>query len=165
MDALRKQPELGKFQFRAENQWQGGTHNQTQLSDFDGVGEQLQHPQTFRFENDEPQILLGDDQAPNPVEWILHALLGCVTTTTVCHSAARGIEIESLESHVEGDIDIRGFLGLDESVPKGYSEIRVTLKVKTDAEAQKLKELAQYSPVYNTLTNPPRVVINVEKAD
>jgi uncharacterized OsmC-like protein len=107
--------------------------------------------------------MVGQDSAPSPVEHVLHGLAGCMTTTLVYHAAARGIEIESIASELEGDVDVRGFLGLSNEVRKGYSEIRVVLKVKSDATAEKLEELAKYSPVYDTLRNPVNVVVRVEK--
>ena len=112
---------------------------------------------------DEPPILAGNDDGANPVEHVLDALAECVTTSMVAHAAVRGIQIEELESELEGDIDLRGFLGLDPDVPKGYTDIRVKFKVKTEPEnLEKLKSLAAFSPVFNTLTRGARVNIEVE---
>ncbi len=112
---------------------------------------------------DEPPILAGNDEGANPVEHLLHALASCVTTSMVAHAAVRGIQIEELESELEGDIDLRGFLGLAADVPKGYTNIRVKFKVKTDADnIEKLKKLAEFSPVYNTLIHGTNVDIQVE---
>jgi uncharacterized OsmC-like protein len=112
---------------------------------------------------DEPPILAGGDEGANPVEHLLNALASCVTTSLVAHAAVQGIHIESLESELEGDIDLRGFLGLAPDVPKGYTNIRVKFKVKTDSEnVKKLKKLASFSPVYNTLINGTKVDIEIE---
>lgn len=109
-------------------------------------------------------MLAGSDQGANPVEHLLNALAGCVTTSMVAHAAVRGIHIEELESELEGDIDLRGFLGLDPNVPKGYTNIRLRFKVKTDADnLEKLRSLAAFSPVYNTITNGAKVDIVVEQ--
>jgi len=163
--AIQEDPSLGAFEFRAHNEWIDGTKNRSRIQDFYGAGkEDDTRARPFVLENDEPAVMTGKDEAPNPVEFVLHGLAGCVTTTMVAHAASRGIEIESIASELEGDIDVRGFLGLSEDVPKGYSEIRVNLKVKSDAPAEKLAELAQYSPVYNTLVRPVNVVLRVEKA-
>ena len=160
--AIRQEPALGDFHFRAANRWLGGTRNRTTIHGFYGAGkEDDTRAEPFVFENDEPQVLLGEDRAANPVEYLLHALAGCVTTTMVMHAAARGIEIESVESELEGDIDIRGFLGLSNQVPRGYSNIRVTMRVKSDADPQTLAALAQYSPVFNTVSQPTPVEINI----
>lgn len=163
--AIQKDPSLGEFRFRARNRWLDGTKNRSEIRDFYGAGrEDDTRKAPYVLENDEPAVLVGKDEAPNPVEFVLHGLAGCVTTTMVAHAASRGIEIESVASELEGDIDVRGFLGISEDVPKGYSEIRVTMKVKSDAPREKLEELAGYSPVYNTLVRPVNVVLRVEKA-
>lgn len=112
---------------------------------------------------DEPPILAGGDRAPNPVEHLLHALASCVTTSLVAHAAVKGIQIKELESELEGEIDLNGFLGLDPDVPKGYTDIRMKFKVKTDHENLKMLErLARFSPVYNTLIHGARVDIAIE---
>ena len=113
---------------------------------------------------DEPSVLLGKDMGANPVEYVLHALAACLTTSMVYHAAERGIRIEALESTLEGDIDILGFLGLSATVRKGYQGIRVTMRVKSNAPAEKLAALSQFSPVYDTISNPVPVTVNVEKA-
>ena len=123
----------------------------------------MAHNQQFELHADEPPILAGEDQGANPVEHLLNALASCVTTSIVAHAAVRGIHIEELESELEGDIDLRGFLGLDPNVPKGYTNIRVKFKVKTDAEnLERLKRLAEFSPVYNTITHGAKVDIDVQ---
>jgi uncharacterized OsmC-like protein len=105
----------------------------------------------------------GTDKHPNPVEHLLNALAGCITTSIVAHAAVRGIPIEEIESQVEGDIDILGFLGLDPEVPKGFQDIRITFKIKAAPEdIDKLMELAKFSPVYNTITQSANVDIQIE---
>lgn len=164
LQAIRKDPGLGSFQFRAKNQWLCGGRNRSTVKDFHGAGrEDTTRGEPFVLDNDEPPVLLGEDRAPNPVEYILHGLAGCLTTTMVCHAAARGIEIQSVESSLEGDIDVRGFLGLSDEVPRGYQAIRVIMRVKSDASAAKLAELSKFSPVYNTLVNPVPVEVVIEK--
>lgn len=104
------------------------------------------------------------DQAANPIEHLLNALASCLTTSIVCHAAVRGIKIDELESEVEGDIDLRGFLGLSQDVRKGYSNIRIKFKVKTDTEdMEKLKALAEFSPVFDVLSHGTNVDLQVEK--
>jgi uncharacterized OsmC-like protein len=162
--AIQQNPPLADFQFRAENRWLGGALNRSTIRNFYGAGKEDQvRTEPYVFECDEPPVLLGQDRAANPVEYLLHALAGCVTTTMVMHAAARGIEVESVESDLEGDIDLQGFLGLSNKVPRGYRKIRVTMRVKSDADADKLKALAQYSPVFNTITNPTEVEVNIVK--
>lgn len=167
INAIKDNPDLAKFKFRANNQWIGGGHNRTKIKDFYGAGqEDTSRKQTFVFDNDEPAVLLGEDNGANPVEFVLHALAGCLTSSLVYHAAAQGIKIDSVESSFEGDIDLHGFLGLNENVRNGYENIRVTFKIKADAPEEKLKELCELaqkrSPVFDTLTN--RVPVSVQLA-
>jgi uncharacterized OsmC-like protein len=163
VSAIKGDPELGECHFRARNKWVDAAHNCTTVSGFYGAKQENTHKQVFELHADEPPILAGNDDGANPVEHLLHALASCVTTSMVAHAAVRGIYIEELESELEGDIDLRGFLGLDADVPKGYTNIRVTYKVKTDVDnLPKLKKLAEFSPVYNTLTHGTKVDIQVE---
>jgi uncharacterized OsmC-like protein len=108
-------------------------------------------------------VLLGKDQGANPVEFVLHALAACLTTSLVYHAAARGIRLESVESQLEGDLDLQGFLGLSDQVRRGYKEIRVKFKVKSDASSEQLKELTKFSPVYDIVSNPVPVSIQIER--
>ena len=157
VDAIQADAELGKCHFRATNKWLDGSHNSTSIKDFYGAKQEQSHKHTFEL------YAAGADEGPNPVEHLLHALASCVTTSMVAHAAVQGINIAELESRLEGDIDLRGFLGLDATVPKGYTNIRMTFKVKTDEEnLLKLKKLTEFSPVYNTLTHGTKVDIQVE---
>ncbi len=162
--AIAKEPELGACKFRATNQWLGGNHNRTTVTGFYGAKQEIAHRQTFELHADEPPILAGNDEGANPVEHLLNALAACVTTSMVAHAAVRGIRIDALESELEGDIDLRGFLGLDETVPKGFTDIRVNFKVAADVEdLDRLRRLTAYSPVFNTLTQGANVEIQVER--
>jgi uncharacterized OsmC-like protein len=163
VNAIKNDPGLGACHFRASNKWLSGNHNRSTVNGFFGARQEIAHQQTFTMDADEPAILAGNDQGANPVEHLLHALASCLTTSMVAHAAVRGIEIEELESQLEGDIDLRGFLGLDAAVPKGYTAIRVTFRAKAPAESlARLYELANYSPVFNTLSQGTRVEVKVE---
>ncbi|HPD48487.1 MAG TPA: OsmC family protein [Anaerohalosphaeraceae bacterium] len=163
IDKIRQDPELARCRFHIINSWIKGNHNRTIIDTWYGARQENEHEHMFELEADEPPILAGHDQAPNPVEHLLSALASCVTTSMVAHAAARGIRIRQLESEVEGDIDLRGYLGLDADVPKGYTDIRIKFKVETEeADMDKLKSLAEYSPVYNTLINGANVDIQIE---
>ena len=163
VNAIRKDPELGKCRFRARNKWVGANQNCTMVSDFYGAKSEQRHKQEFEMHADEPPILAGGDSAANPAEHLLHALASCMTTSLVAHAAVKGIRIEEMESELEGDIDLNGFLGLNPGVPKGYTDIRVKFKVKTDSENLKLlKKLSELSPVYNTLVYGAKVNIDIE---
>jgi len=161
--AIKADPELGASHFRASNKWLGANRNRTTVTGFYGAKQEIAHKQTFEMDADEPAILAGSDEGANPVEHLLHALASCVTTSMVAHAAVRGIHLEEVESEVEGDIDLRGFLGLADDVPRGYTDIRVNFKVKADAKDMgRLKELSEFSPVFNTLTQGARVDISIE---
>jgi len=162
--AVKDAPELGQCKFRARNTWLGGSRNCTSVSGFYGAGQEFEHKQTFKLYADEPPILAGSDEGANPVEHLLNALAGCVTTSMVAHAAVRGINIEALECELEGDIDLRGFLGLADDVPKGFSAIRVNFKVTSDVEdLEILKDLTNYSPVFNTLMQGVNVDIQLQE--
>lgn len=162
VQAIQSDPGLGACKFRASNTWLGGNHNRTTVSGFYGARQEIAHKQTYELHADEPPILAGHDEGANPVEHLLNALAACVTTSMVAHAAVRGIHIEELESELEGDIDLNGFLGLNESVPKGFTEIRVKFRVKSDIEnMERLKRLTRFSPVFNTITQGADVNIEV----
>lgn len=153
VSAIQENPNLAKSKFRISNKWLSGGVNQTCVQNFQSLGQENAHQQNFELHADEPLSFGGTDQGANPVEHLLNSLAACVTTSIVAHAAVRGIPIEEIESQVEGDLDIRGFLGLDPSVPKEYQDIRITFKIKVAPEdIDKLKELAEFSPVYDTLT-------------
>jgi uncharacterized OsmC-like protein len=164
VDAIQQEPELGLCKFRATNTWLGGNQNRTTISGFYAAKQEIAHQQTIELHADEPPLLAGNDTGANPVEHLLNALAACVTTSMVAHAAIRGIEIEELESSIEGDIDLNGFLGLDEDAPRGFTDIRVNFKVKADVEnLERLQRLTEYSPVFNTITQGANVAIQVER--
>lgn len=163
VNAIKQDPELGRCRFRATNRWVNANHNRTTVSEFFGAKQEMTHKQPFELHADEPPILAGADESPNPVEHLLHALASCLTTSMVAHAAVNGIQIMDLEAELEGDIDLNGFLGLDPKVPKGYTDIRVKYRVQTDTEnLVKLKRLCAFSPVFNTLTHGVHVDLQVE---
>lgn len=162
VNAIQADPELGISKFRASNTWMDGNHNRSMVAGFYAAKQEIAHAQTFTMDADEPAILAGGDQAANPVEHLLHALASCLTTSIVAHAAVRGIEIEELESELEGDIDLNGFLGLDAKTPKGFTEIRAKFRVKADPkDMDNIKQLAMFSPVFNTITKSARVDLDV----
>jgi uncharacterized OsmC-like protein len=168
IDAIRQTPNLAVFKFRLNNEWIDGGLNRSTIKNFYGAGrEDTARQEPFVLEADEPPVLLGKDRAPNPVEYLLHALAACVTTSMVYHAAAKGIRIEEVESRVEGDIDLHGFLGLDENVPRGYKNIRMKFKIKADAPEEKLEEIVRlgptFSPVFDTVTRAVNVEVGLDK--
>lgn len=164
VEAIKQNPEIAQFKFRARNRWDTGGHNQTTVDTFHGACQELAHKEPFVFENDEPPVLLGEDKGANPVEYVLSGLSGCMTTTLAYHAASRGLDVEEISSEFEGDIDLHGLLDLDPNVRSGYREIRVKFKVKGDVDEETIQELLRKSPVYDTLANPVRIKIDVVKA-
>ena len=167
IDAIKATPSIAKFNFRIQNEWTGGSQNRSTVDKFYGAGQELSRPKPFVLQSDEPAVLLGKDMAANPVEYLLHALAACVTTSMVYHAAARGIQIEAVESTFEGDIDLHGFLELDKSVQNGYQGIKVNFKVKADVPDERLQEIVQlgtgHSPVFDSLTNGVPVSVSAER--
>lgn len=161
---LKQNSSIAEFRFRTKNRWVGGSLNRSEIKEFYGAGqEDTLRTQPFVLTNDEAPVLLGTDKGPNPVEYLLNALAGCMTTTMVYHAALKGIDIEEIESELEGELDLRGFLQLDQAVRPGFRNITVRFKVKSSAPAELLKELAQRSPVYDMVSNPVPVEVTVEK--
>jgi uncharacterized OsmC-like protein len=164
IEALKNDPTLARFQFRARNQWIDGGENRSSIRDFYGAGaEDTSRTEPFVFTNGEPPVLLGANEGANPVEYLLHALAGCVTTTTVLHAAARGIQIHRLSTELSGDIDLQGFLALDDSVPVGYESIRIRMDIEADATDEEIDDLLafarEHSPVCSTVCRPVPVTV------
>lgn len=162
VDAVNANPEIAKFQFRARNHWLDGDHNHSTIEGFHGACQEIKHAQAFELDNGEPPILLGDGEHANPVEYVLHALAGCLTTTMAYHAAAQGIKIEAVDSSLEGDLDLRGFLGLSDEVRKGFSTVRVKMRVKSEADPMTLRQLASFSPVYDIVSKSLPVQVEIE---
>jgi len=163
IEAVKQQPEIAQFKFRARNQWDNGGHNVATVDTFYGTCQEMEHKQAFVMHADEPAVLLGEDNGANPVEYVLAGLSGCMTTTLAYHAAGQGLNLEEVSSEFEGDIDLQGLLGTDPNVRSGYREIRVKFKVKGDADEATIQELVRKSPVYDTLANPVKIKIEVEK--
>ncbi|GKS59550.1 osmotically inducible protein C [Nitrospira sp.] len=162
VSAVQQSTSLAKSQFRATNRWINGGHNRSTIQGFYAAGqEDTTRSKPFVLDADEPAVLLGNDQGANPVEFVLHALAACLTTSLVYHAAARGIRVESIESSLEGDLDLQGFLGLSEQVRRGFTQIRASFTITSDATPEQLQELTTFSPVYDIVSNPVPVSISV----
>ena len=169
LDAIKAQPELGRFQFRAHNHWIDGAHNRTTIQGFYGAGqEDSSRVEPFVVDAGEPAILLGTDSGANPAEYLLHALAACLTTTLVYVAAARKVRLTEVESTLEGDMDVRGALGLSDEVRNGFERIRVSFRIKGDAPPEKLREVVeraqQRSAVYDMVTHGVPVDVAVDLA-
>lgn len=167
--AIQADKSLARFQFRASNEWVSGGENRSTIQGFYGAGlEDTSRSEPFAFTNGEPPVLLGKNEGANPVEFLLHALAGCVTTTLVLHAMARGITIKSLSTELEGEIDLQGLLALDDAVSPGYEQITIRMAVEADCSEAELDDLMafakRHSPVCNTVCRPVPVTIERVRA-
>jgi uncharacterized OsmC-like protein len=166
LDAVKAQPELATFQFRATNRWIDGAHNRSTIKDFYAAGgEDTSRAEAWELDAGEPAILIGTDTGPNPAEYLLHALAACVTTSLVYVASARGVRLTRVESTLEGDMDVRGALGLSDQVRNGFEQIRISFVVEGDAPPEKLRQVVeratQRSAVFDMVTNGVPVHVGV----
>ena len=167
INVVKENPPLAKFQFRAKNRWVGGTHSRGTIETFFGAGSEHTHKRTFTMEADHPAVLVGDDHAPLPVEIVLYGLAACIIGGIANIAAARGVTLTEVEASIEGDMDLRGILGLSDEVRNGYEKIRANFTIKGDAPAEKLRQIVEQSKarsaVFDIITNktPVEIGINV----
>lgn len=165
IDAVKQQPELAKFQFRVSNRWVNGTNSRGRIESFTGAGGEHTHVKAFEYDADHPKVLVGTDEGPTPVEFLLHALAACLTAGIGNIASARGIKLTEVESTVTGNADLRGILGLSNEVRNGFENIRVEFKIKGDAPPEKLRQVIEQSrdrsAVFDMLTNGVPVDIDV----
>lgn len=166
--AIEQNPGIAQFEFRASNQWINGGENRSTIKGFFGAcAEDESRKVAFEYTNGEPPILLGNNEGANPVEYLLHALAGCVTTTTVLHATARGITIHKLSTELKGNIDVQGLLAMDDSVPVGYESIEIKMHIEADCSEEELDDLISFardhSPVCTTVCKP--VPVTVERVN
>jgi len=167
IEQVKKNSEIAQFKFRAKNTWIEGTYNRAFVKDFYGALKEDASRDQMAFEIDEPPVLCGKSRGTNPVEYLLVALSGCLTTSLVAHASAKGLELRGVESRYEGDIDLQGFLGVSEKVSVGYKNIRVHFKIDADLSKETKEELVRmaqkYSPVYNSVTKGVPVSVQLDK--
>jgi uncharacterized OsmC-like protein len=167
LDAVKGDTDIAKFQFRATNRWVSGTHNRSTIEGFYGAKQEMAHREPFVFEADHPPVLVGTDEGPTPVEYVLHALAACLTAGIANIAAARGINLTEVSSTVEGDIDLLGILGLSDDVRNGYQQLRVSFTLRGD-DPEKLRSVVEQSrrrsAVYDIVTNGVPVSIDVDAA-
>jgi uncharacterized OsmC-like protein len=166
INVVGEKPELARFQFRASSRWISGTHSQSTMHGFFGAGGEHNHVAPYKASGDHPAVLCGADAGPTPVEWLLHALASCITAGIANVAAARGIKLNKVESKIEGDIDLRGILGLSKDVRNGYQGIKVTFEIDGDAPPDQLERIVMQakarSAVFDVLTNGVPVAVDVK---
>jgi uncharacterized OsmC-like protein len=166
INVVKETPALGKFRFRASNKWVSGTYSESRVESFNGAGGEHTHQTQFRYGADHPAVLVGQDRGPTPIEFLLHGLAACITAGIGNIAAARGVTLTSVESQVEGDIDLGGILGLSDTVRNGYERIRINFTIAGDAPPEKLRQIVEQSrgrsAVFDVLTNgvPVDVTVN-----
>jgi uncharacterized OsmC-like protein len=167
LDVLRAQPEAARFEFRVRNRWIDGTHSRSTIHGFWGAGaEDVSRSEPFIVDASEPPVLFGHNEAPNPAEYLLHALAGCLTLTIVNVAAARKVELHEVSSSLTGILDARGATGIDDSYRNGFDGIEVTFTIKGDASPEKLREVVDRalarSVVYDMITNGVPVTVRAD---
>ena len=166
LDVLKAQPDLARFRFRAANTWMGGSHNRSTIKDFYAAGgEDTSRAEAFTLDAGEPAILIGEDDGPNPAEFLLHALAACVTTSLVYAAAARKVKLTAVSSVLEGDLDVQGAMGLSREVRNGFQRIRMTIRISGEASEEKLREVVargtDRSVVFDSITAGVPVSVDV----
>lgn len=168
IDAVEAQRELAAFRFRASSRWMTGTHTMVTMGSFDGAGTTHEHKRTSMFDVDHPMVLVGSDEGPTPVEYLLVGLAGCLTAGIANIAAARGVPLRSVTAQVEGDIDVQGILGLSPDVRNGYQQVRISFTIDADAPAEKVRAIVEQSrarsAVFDVLTTGVPVAIDVAVA-
>ena len=165
LEVLRGAPEAANFTLRASCKWQNGTHSKSHVHGFFGLGHEQQHKTETSFDADHPEIFASEDQGITPIEYVLVGLASCLTAGVAAVAQNRGIQLRSVESKLEGKMDIRGILGIDSEVRNGYDDIKVTFKIDADASKQDIEALVaqsqKRSAVYDIITNPVNVTVEV----
>jgi uncharacterized OsmC-like protein len=164
-EALKSAPEAAKFKWRASCKWLNGTHSETKIKEFDGLGQGQQHKTEFSFDADHPEIFASEDLGITPVEYVLVGLASCLTAGVAAVAQNRGIQLRSVEAKLEGSMDIQGILGIDADVRNGYDDIKVTFNIDADASKKDIEALVaqsqKRSAVYDLVTNPTNVTVEV----
>jgi uncharacterized OsmC-like protein len=164
-EALKNAPEAAKFTWRASCKWQNGTHSQTSIKGFHGLGEEQKHKTEFSFDADHPEIFASEDLGVTPIEYVLIGLASCLTAGVAAVAQNRGIQLRSVEAKLEGSMDIQGILGIDSDVRNGYDDIKVTFNIDADASKKEIEAVVaqsqKRSAVYDVLTNPTNVTVQV----
>ena len=164
-EALKDAPEAARFKWRASCKWQNGTHSQTKVQGFHGLGEEQKHKTEFSFEADHPEIFASEDLGATPVEYVLVGLASCLTAGVASVAQNRGIQLRSVEARIEGSMNIQGILGIDSDVRNGYEDIKITFNIDADASKKDIEALVaqsqKRSAVYDIITNPTNVEVEV----
>ncbi len=164
-EALTGAPEAAKFKWRASCKWMHGTHSNSVVKSFFGLGEEQTHKTEFKFDADHPEVFASEDKGATPVEYVLVGLASCLTGGIAAIAQYRGIQLRSVEATIEGGMDIQGILGIDSDVRNGFDGIKVIYKIDADATPAEIKALVaqsqKRSAVFDVITNPTNVTVEV----
>jgi uncharacterized OsmC-like protein len=164
-EVLKGAPEAAKFTWRATCKWENGTYSKSNVQSFFGLGQEQQHKTSTSFDADHPEIFASEDRGITPIEYVLVGLASCLTAGVAAVAQNRGVQLRSVESNLEGKMDIRGILGVDSDVRNGYDDIKVTFKIDADAPKKDIEAIVaqsqKRSAVYDVITNPVNVTVEV----
>jgi uncharacterized OsmC-like protein len=164
-EVLRGAPQAARFTWRASCKWQNGTHSKTNVHNFFGLGEEQRHKTETSFDADHPEIFASEDKGITPIEYVLVGLASCLTAGVAAVAQNRGVQLRSVESKLEGKMDLRGILGIDSDVRNGYDDIKVTFKIDADAPKKEIEAIVaqsqKRSAVYDVITNPVNVTVEI----
>lgn len=163
--AFENMPEAASFTFRSTCDWIEGTYSSNRIDGYFGLGEEQARNQTFTIESDHPEVFAAADRAATPTEIVLSALASCLTGGVASVAQHRGIQLNSVRVVVEGDIDVRGILGMDPEIRNGFSDIRARFEIDADASAEDISALVaqsqKRSAVFDIVTNPTNVSVSI----
>ena len=166
-EALTEAPEAAKFTWRAASEWKSGTHTESRVEKFFGLGEEQSHVREFKYDTDHPEIFASEDIGSTPVEFILVGLAGCLTAGIAAVAQNREIQLNSVKATLEADMDLQGILGIDGDVRNGFSSLRVNYTIDADASEEDIAALVaqsqKRSAVFDIVTNPTNVYVEVNK--
>jgi uncharacterized OsmC-like protein len=158
--AVTADPRLGQVAFRVKTDWKGQTRSESTVDSYTLAGEVV--PRSFTIAADEPHELLGTNSAPNPQELLMSAVNACMMVGYVAQASVRGITLDACRIETEGELDLRGFLGIDESIPTGYRRISYTVFLEGDGTREQYEDIHQAvmatSPNYFNMAQPIQMV-------
>lgn len=164
-EALTDAPEGAKFTWRAKCTWVNGTHSNSKVAGFFGLGEEQSHKTEFSFDADHPELFASEDNGATPVEYVLVGLASCLTAGVAAVAQHRDIQLRSVSATLEGGMDIQGILGIDSDVRNGFDGIKISFQIDADASKEDIEALVaqsqKRSAVFDIVTNPTNVTVEV----
>ena len=166
-EALTAAPEAAQFVWRATSEWKNGTHTQSSVNRFFGLGEEQSHVQEYSYDTDHPEIFASADKGSTPVEFVLVGLAGCLTAGIAAVAQHRAIQLNSVTATIEAPMDIQGILGIDSDVRNGFDGITVKYQIDADASQDDIAAIVaqsqKRSAVFDIITNPTNVTVKVNQ--